>query len=128
MKRIDETLRLGRQVAEINAVVPGIVSRRVMRMAWAGAAPSRSDRSELSRMGSEKWQAASQSAMAMTAFAMQQQVAIAQSFWQALWAPWMGVPSPRGLPLSNPVAGMLSAGVAPYHRIATANARRLGKR
>lgn len=128
MKRIDETLRLGQQCAEINAVVPGIVSRRVMQLAWAGAGASRADRTEMSRMSSEKWQAASQSAMAMTAFAMQQQMAIAQSFWQAVWAPWMGVPGNRGLPVSNPLAGMLSAGIAPYHRIATANARRLGKR
>ena len=128
MKHIDETLRLGKQVAEINAVVPGIVSRRIMQMAWAGATPSRSDRTELSRMSNEKWLAASQSAMAMTAFAMQQQLAIAQSFWQAVWAPWLGMSGPRGLPVSNPVAGMLSAGVAPYHRIATANARRLGRR
>lgn len=79
-------------------------------------------------MSSEKWQAASQSAMAMTAFAMQQQMAMAQSFWRAVWAPWMGPSVSRGLPASNPVAGMLSAGIAPYHRIATANARRLGKR
>jgi hypothetical protein len=127
MKHIDETLRIGRQVAEINAVVPGIVSHRLMRLAWAGATPSRSDRTELSRMSSEKWQAASQSAVAMTAFAMQQQMAMAQSFMHAMWAPWMGV-SHSSIPVTNPVAGMLSAGLAPYHRIATANARRLRKR
>ncbi len=127
MKRIDETLRLGRQVAEINAVVPGIVSHRIMRMALAGAVPSRSDRTELSRMSSEKWKAASQSAMAMTAFAMQQQMAMAQSFMHAMWAPWIGM-SHSSIPTINPVAGMLSAGLAPYHRIATANARRLRKR
>ena len=79
-------------------------------------------------MSSEKWQAASQSAMAMTAFAMQQQLAMTQAFWQAVWAPWMGLSVGRAPAVSNPVAGMLSAGIAPYHRIATANARRLGKR
>lgn len=126
MKRIDETLRLGRQVAEINAVVPDIVSHRLMRLAWAGAMPSRSDRTELSRMSSEKWQAASQSAAAMTAFAMQQ-MAMAQSFMHAMWAPWLGM-SQSSIPVTNPFAGMLSAGLAPYHRIATANARRLRKR
>ena len=128
MKRIDETVRLGQQVAEINAAVPGIVSRRLMQLAWAGAEPSRSDRTEVSRMSSEKWQAASQSAMAMTAFAMQQQMAMTQSFWQAVWAPWMSLSVGHAPAVSNPVAGMLSAGIAPYHRIATANARRLGKR
>lgn len=127
MKRIDKTLRLGRQVAEINAVVPGIVSHRLMRLAWAGVVPSRSDRTELSRMSSEKWQAASQSAVAMTAFAMQQQMAMAQSFMHAMWAPWMGM-SHSSIPVTNPVAAMFSAGLAPYHRIATTNARRLGKR
>ncbi len=126
MKHIDETLRLGRQVAELNAVVPGIVSHRLMRMALAGAVPSRSDRTELSRMGNEKWQAASQSALAMTTFAMQQQMAMAQSLMYAMWAPWMGM-SHSSIPVTNPVAGMLSAGLAPYHRIAIANARRLGK-
>lgn len=128
MKRNDETLRLGRQVAEINTVVPSIVSRRVMRLALSGTSPSRSDRREMMRMNSEKWQAASQSAMAMAAFAMQQQMAIAQSFWQAVWTPWMGMPVGGTPAVSNPVAGMLSAGIAPYHRIATANARRLGTR
>ena len=79
-------------------------------------------------MSSEKWQAASQSMMAMTTFAMQQQAMIALSFWQSVWAPWTGLSSRSGLPASNIVAGMLSAGIAPYHRIATANARRLRKR
>jgi predicted Co/Zn/Cd cation transporter (cation efflux family) len=128
MNSIDETLRLGRQLAEINAVVPGIVSRRVMQFAWAGTNPSRSDRKEMSRMAAEKWQAASQSAMAMTAFAMEQQMQVAQSFWQAIWAPWMGMSADYGRPVANPVASLLNAGIAPYHRIATANARRLGKR
>lgn len=127
MKRIDETLRLGRQVAEINAVVPGIVCRRLMRLALAGAVPSRYERTELSRMSSEKWQAASQSAVAMTAFAVRQQMAMAQSFMHAMWAPWTGM-SHSSIPVANPVAGMLSAGLAPYHRIATANARRLRER
>lgn len=127
MKRIDETLRLSRQIAEINAVVPGIVSHRLMRLAWAGAMPSHSERTELSRMSSEKWLAASQSAVAMTAFAMRQQMAMTQSFMRAMWAPWMGLPCRSGIPVPNPV-GMLSAGLVPYHRIATANARRLRKR
>lgn len=127
MKRIDETLRLGRQIAEINAVVPGIVSHRLMRLAWTGAVPSRADRSEFSRMSREKCQAVSLSAVAMTAFAMQQQMAMAQSFMQAMWAPWMGG-AHSSIPAAYPVAAMLSAGLAPYHRIATANARRLGKR
>lgn len=128
MTRINDTSRLKRQVAEINAVVPDILSRRLTRLAYAGVAPSRSDRSEMSRMSSEKWQAASQSAAAMAAFAMHQQMVMAQAFWQAVWAPWLGVSSAKRLPSTNPVVGLLSAGIAPYHRIATANARRLRKR
>lgn len=128
MNSIDETLLLGRQLAEINAVVPGIVSRRVMQFAWAGTSPSRSDRKEMSRMTAEKWQAASQSTIAMTAVAIEQQMQLVQSFWQAVWAPWMVMSTDHGRPVPNPVASLLNAGIAPYHRIATANARRLGKR
>ena len=125
--RTDDTLRLARQIAEINAVVPGIVASRLMRMATVGAHPSRSDRNEFTRMSSEKWQAASQSAVASSMFLFNLQMEAAQSFWQAVMFPWLGVQARRGDAGSNPGAGLMTAALAPYHRIATANARRLRK-
>ena len=125
--RTDETLRLTRQIAEINAVVPGIVASRLMRLAWAGTQPSRSDRNEFTRMSSEKWQAASQSAVASTLFLFNLQMEAARSFWQAAMFPWLGIQTGHGDAGSNTGAGLMTAALAPYHRIATANARRLRK-
>lgn len=123
--RTDETLRLARQIAEINTVVPGIVASRLMRFAWTGKHPSRSDRDEFARMSSEKWQAASQSAMASTLFLCKLQIEAAQFFWQAALFPWLGTQARRDNSGSNPSTGLMSAALAPYHRMATANARRL---
>lgn len=123
----DDTLRLTRQIAEINAVVPGIIASRLMRIAWAGTQPSRSDRNELTRMSSEKWQAASQSAVEATMFLFNLQMRAAQSFWQASMFPWLGIQVWQDDTGSNPGAGLMTAALAPYHRIATANAKRLRK-
>lgn len=125
--RTDDTLRLARQIAEINTVVPGIIASRLMRMATAGTQPSRSDRNELTRMSSEKWQAASQSAVEATMFLFNLQMEAMQSFWQAAMVPWLGIQVRTGSPGSNRGAGLMTAALAPYHRIATANARRLRK-
>jgi hypothetical protein len=125
--RTDDTLRLARQIAEINTVVPGIIASRLMRIAWAGTQPSRSDRNEFTRMSSEKWQAASQSAVESTMFFFNLQMEATQSFWQAAMFPWFGIQSRPGNTGSNPGAGLMTAALAPYHRIATANAKRLRK-
>ena len=125
--RTDETLRLARQIAEINAVVPGIVASRLMRLAWAGTQPSCADRNEFTRMSSEKWQAASQSAVASSMFLFNLQMEAAQSFWQAAMFPWLSIQTRQGNADSNPGAGLMTAALAPYLRIATANARRLRK-
>jgi hypothetical protein len=125
--RTDDTLRLARQIAEINTVVPGIIASRLMRIAWAGTQPSRSDRNELTRMSSEKWQAASQSAVAATMFLFNLQMEATQSFWQAAMFPWLGTQARQDNTGSNPGAGLMTAALAPYHRIATANAKRLRK-
>lgn len=127
--RNDKTLQLGRQIAEINAVVPGIVAQRMVRMARAGAAPSRADRAEMTRMSSEKWDAATQSMFAATRFTLDLQMRTMQMVWQMAMAPWLGTPAARddghADPVGDPVAGLMHAALAPYHRIATANARRL---
>jgi hypothetical protein len=78
-----------------------VIGMRVNRMSRAGARPSARDRREFTRMGSEKLEAATQSGWAMAA-----QI---QSAW---WHSWLK---------------LMLAGLAPVHRTATANARRLGR-
>lgn len=79
-----------------------VIAARTGRMARAGTSPNARDRREFTRMGTEKVQAASQSAWAM-----------AMSMQQAWFQAWLQ---------------MLTAGLAPVHRTATANARRLTRR
>jgi hypothetical protein len=93
--------QLGLKTWEMLTASGQVIGHRVTRMAVAGPKPSARDRREFTRMGSEKLQAAGQSGWAMAA---QMQTA-----W---WRSWMQ---------------LMLAGLAPVHRTATANARRLGR-
>lgn len=125
-RRYRRTHSLALRSAELAIAVPQVVAHRVARMALAGANPSTRDRQEFTRMVAEKQQAfaASWTAMALEALAMQQRFTVA--WWQACWMPWLGA---RGLPtparLQDAMVGMLGKGLAPVHRAAVANARRL---
>lgn len=80
--------------------VPQVIAHRTARMLAAGANPSARDRLEFQRMGIEKAFAFWESMHAM--------------WWSAWLAPWSA-------------AKMMEKGIAPVHRRATANARRLRK-
>jgi hypothetical protein len=109
-------LRTGEMLAASGQVIP----IRLARMAAAGHAPSARDRREFARMGPEKLQAGTQSlfAVALRLQAMQLQ-------WLAqAWRPWLGAWG--GWTAGSAHAARLgSAALAPVHRAATANARRL---
>ena len=129
-RRTRKTMSLATQAAELAFVVPQVVAHRVARMAISGPSPSERDRREFQRMSSEKVTAFGESwnAMAMQAFHANQ--LLAASFLRAFW-----LPSPRGRPSANAVAaqlqgaalGVLVKGMAPVHRKAVANARRLAR-
>ncbi|WP_298933390.1 hypothetical protein [uncultured Ramlibacter sp.] len=88
-----------------------VIGTRVHRMARAGAQPSARDRKEFVRMGSEKLQAAGESAWAVAA---RMQSAQFQS-------------APRGFGAWGAWASLGQAALAPYHGASTANARRLAR-
>lgn len=113
-------------------------------MLSAGARPGAQDRRELSRMAAEKIQAWQESTSAMAAQlykAQMQWTAAAMRNWLALWtSPW-GMPgrahrfstSPRQgraahRRLERTLSEVIGRGLAPVHRRATANARRLSRR
>jgi hypothetical protein len=118
------------QAAELAFAVPQVIAHRATRMAMAGASPSARDRKEFRRMGTEKVAALTESwnAMAVQTFLANQQLAI--SCMQSFWFPWR---SPKASAksasrrLSNAALGILGEGMAPIHRRAVANARRLGR-
>ena len=103
--------------------VPQVVAMRTARMLAAGANPSARDRREFERMGTEKVVAFWESMNVMgleIAKAQQQYALLAMRQW---WSPWV---SPWSVAVS--AAKVLDKGLAPVHKRAKANARRLRKR
>lgn len=118
---------LAAKSAELAFAAPLVIAHRVARMAVAGSSPSERDRKEFQRMGTEKSAAFSESwnAMAMQAFVANQRLAasLMRSFWtarpltaKAIAAQWQ-----------NAALGVIGKGMAPVHREAVANAKRLGR-
>lgn len=118
---------------EMGMAVPQVVAHRVARMAMAGPVMSSRDRAEFELMWAEKNQAFVQSWQAMSAQALRAQQAMALSWTAALFNPFaLGKKSLRSAGPSAGQAfasgmGILNAGLAPVHRKAVANAKRLGR-
>ena len=108
------------KAAELSLVAPQVIAMRTARMLAAGANPSARDRREFQRMGNEKVLAFWESMNAMglqVAKAQQEYALLAMRNWSAPWiTPWsMAVSASR----------VLEQGLAPLHKRASANARRL---
>ena len=111
------------KAAELAVAAPQVVALRTARMLAAGGNPGVRDRRELERMGTEKmlafWE--SMNAMGLEMVKAQQQYALlAMRQW---WSPWV---SPWSAAAS--AAKVLDKGLAPVHKRAKANVRRLRKR
>jgi hypothetical protein len=129
-RRKHKTKPLVAKAAELAFAAPQVVAHRVTRMAIAGPCLSERDRKEFQRMGTEKTAAFSESWNAMTMQALRANQALAASFLRSFWSP-----SLRGRPSASAVAaqlhsatlGVLGKGMAPVHRKAVANAKRLAR-
>ena len=135
-----QQLRLARQAADLMFAAPWVVALRTGRMLAAGAAPNARDRAEFELMSAEKVDAWREGWTAMAAQGWRSQQALAASMmtlWAGAWLhPWAaffpgGEPAPRrGLVPSatqwhGAMLRVLADGMAPVHRRAVANARRL---
>ena len=112
------------QAAELALVAPQVIATRLGRLALAGAQPSPHDRREFVRMVVEKQTAAGQAFAAMAA----QSWLGAASFMRVAWTPWFG----RGMhPVMTQVQDtterVIAGALAPVHRAAVANSRRLAR-
>jgi len=101
--------RLARQVTELAFDAPQVVFHRTAQMVRSGASPSSSDVAEMMRMSSEKVVAFYQSWGRMWLAAIGSYANFFKSFQSTMTAG----------------ATVLSAGLAPVHSKASANARRL---
>jgi hypothetical protein len=121
------TTRLATQAMELSLAVPEVVAYRVARMALAGSSPSRADREEFFRMGAEKVSAFYESWNAIFLAACRANVQCL-SFWPAWSSVWPG-PGRRTLStkLQRAALDIMASGIAPVHRRAMGNAKRLRK-
>lgn len=122
---------MAEKTAELAVAVPQVIAHRVARMALAGAQPSSRDQAEFRRMFEEKHLAFSQAWLAMGL-----QSALISQVWIAAVARALSAPRLGGhvadlmrahQRLQSDALGVLDKGLAPVHRKAVANARRLAK-
>lgn len=107
--------RLSRQATELAIAVPQVVAHRLTRMALAGPFPSARDRREFHAMGQEKVHAFWQSWFAM-----------GWAMVEAMQKSWIAALRGARVPMIDSHR-ILSHGLAPVHKRATANARRLSR-
>lgn len=121
---------LGRKTMETAFAAPQVVAHRVGRMATAGTSPSRRDQKEFVGMVAEKQRAFVESWMAMGVQTLRVQQQIWASFWPIGVAPLSGkhaasVQAARRL--QSAAVSIAEKGLAPVHRKAVSNAKRLSK-
>ena len=130
IRRPRKSKSLAVQAVELGVAVPQVIAHRVARMALAGASPSARDREEFDLMRTEKIIALGEAwnAMAMQAYLENQKLAL--SFMQSVWFP-LARPRPSAKSASrqrrNAALRIFGQGMAPIHRRAVANAKRLGR-
>ena len=128
-RRPRKTPPLARQAAELAVAVPQVIAHRLTRLARAGPAPSARDRKEFRRMGAEKAAAFAESwnAMALQAFEANQTLAL--SFLRAFGSPARAKSSAPSAArrVGCAAMGIVQKGLAPVHRCAVANAKRLSR-
>jgi hypothetical protein len=130
MPRHTRSLRATRQAVDLALAVPQVVAQRTLRFAQAGHSPSARDRGEFWLMGFEKVLVFHQSWLAMFAEAARINQQFVFSALQALWLPWTAPLRKRttvATKMQRAAIDIAAAGIAPIHRRAVANARRLGR-
>jgi hypothetical protein len=132
-RRVRSPAKVQAQAAELALAVPQVVAHRLARIANAGASPSARDRKEFARMVSEKHAAFAESWQAMAMQALHSQQAFAAALARTALTP----PARRRkaashslslqLQMQQAALALFGKGLAPVHRRAVANAKRLGR-
>jgi phosphopantetheinyl transferase (holo-ACP synthase) len=115
MSRTRKSSRLARQTTELAMAVPQVVAHRLTRMALSGPVLSERDRREFHGMAQEKVHAFWQSWFAM-----------GWAMTEATQKAWMAALQGARVPMMDTHA-IMSRGLAPVHKAATANAKRLAR-
>jgi hypothetical protein len=121
---------LASKAAELGLAVPQVVAHRVTRMGMAGPTLSERDRKEFQRMVAEKHSAFSEAWSAMAKESVRAHQSLAVSYVRSFWSPSLRAKtSPRSIvaQLQNAAFGVFDKALAPVHRKAVANAKRLAR-
>ena len=124
-RRRRRTTRVATQAIELSLAVPEVVARRVVRMALAGYSPSDADREEFLSMGAEKISAFYESWNSVFLAVWRANLEFFLS-WPASSAIWPGPGRrTRSAAAQRAALDILASGIAPIHRRAVGNAKRL---
>jgi hypothetical protein len=118
------------KAAELAVAVPQVVAHRVARMAIAGPTLSERDRKEFNLMILEKKTAFAQAFQAMASQTARANQSLAASYLRSMWSPtFWGKPSlvKTAAQVQGAALGILGKSMAPVHRRAVANAKRLAR-
>ena len=128
-RRPRKTPPVARQAAELAVAVPQVIAHRLTRLALAGPTPSARDRKEFRRMGAEKAAAFAESWNAMATGMLEANPTLMVSFMRGFWSPPSAKRSATSAArqVGRAVTGIVQKGLAPVHRCAVANAKRLSR-
>jgi hypothetical protein len=125
-----KTKSITTKTVELAVAAPQVVAHRVARMAIAGPTLSERDRKEFNLMIVEKKTAFTQAVQAMTTQTVRANQTLAASYLRSMWSPnFWGKPSvtKAATQTQSAALGILGKGMAPVHRKAIANAKRLAR-
>ena len=118
------------KAAELAVAVPQVVAHRVTRMAISGPTLSERDRKEFQLMVAEKKTAFAEVWQAMATQSVRASQTLATSFLRSIWSPPLRAkptPGKMAAQLQGAALGVFAKGLAPVHRKAVANAKRLAR-
>ena len=109
------------KLAELGVAAPHVIAHRLTRMVLAGPTISARDRKEFTGMVAEKQAAVAQAWTAMFAEGMRLQQRLALSLFTG------ATPRQHAARAKSAASRIASTGLAPFHRKAVANAKRLAR-
>ncbi len=109
------------KLRELGLAAPQVIAHRLTRMVLAGPTISTRDRKEFTGMVKEKQAAVAQAWMGMFAEGVRLQQQLAMSLFTG------ATPSQHAARAKSAASRIASTGLAPFHRKAVANAKRLAR-
>lgn len=129
-RRVRRSKALSKQCMELAVAVPQVVAHRATRGALAGSIISERDRQEFQRMVSEKQAAFTQAYWEMALQLFRVNLQFTTMLFRAFSPPFLLTAPSLGAVVAqsqHAVGTVLAKGLAPIHRTAVSNAKRLSK-